>query len=195
MKVAGLDLAGTDKKASGLCIMDEDLVAVTYLPKTNEEIVDILLKEKPSTVGIDAPLSLPSGRKSIDERNEHHFRKCDLELRNLGIKFFPITLGPMRTLTKRGILLKKILEKKGFEVIEVYPGGAQDLLKIPRKKDLEGLRRGLEKLGIKMPKKQLNHDELDAITAAYVTFLYKKGEYLALGDEKEGLIIMPRPKS
>jgi predicted nuclease with RNAse H fold len=38
----------------------------------------------------------------------------------------------MRKLTERGIKLRKILEKK-YEVIEVYPGATQDILKIPRK--------------------------------------------------------------
>jgi hypothetical protein len=39
----------------------------------------------------------------------------------------------MRKLTSRGIRLREILEAKGFCVIEVYPGGAQDVLGLARK--------------------------------------------------------------
>ncbi|MEM2781551.1 MAG: hypothetical protein QXG45_02370, partial [Nitrososphaerota archaeon] len=35
-------------------------------------------------------------------------------------------------------------------------------------------------------------DELDAVTCALVGYLYLKGDYVALGDEEEGTIIMPK---
>jgi uncharacterized protein len=76
---------------------------------------------------------LPPGRKSLEERTGVHLRKSDRKLLQRGIKFFPITLGPMRKLTTRGMALRGILEQKGFTVIEAYPGGAQDVLGIPRK--------------------------------------------------------------
>jgi len=61
-------------------------------------------------VAIDAPLSLPTGRKSIEQKTGVHLRECDKELLKRGIKFFPVTLGPMRKLTSRGITLRRILE-------------------------------------------------------------------------------------
>ena len=95
-------------------------------------------------------------------------------------------------LTKRGIRIKELLEKAGLNVIEVYPGGAQDVLGIPRKsRGLEELRRGLEELGIRGLGPGMTGDELDAVTAAYVGMLYVRGDYTALGDPDEGLIIMP----
>jgi predicted nuclease with RNAse H fold len=109
------------------------------------------------------------------------------------IKFFPVTLGPMRKLTERGMKLKKIIEEKGFKIIEVYPGGAQDMLKIPRKqKGIDELRKGLMKIGVKGISKMVSHDELDAITSALVGKMYIEGDYLALGNPEEGLIIMPK---
>jgi len=96
-------------------------------------------------------------------------------------------------LTKRGIKLRKILEKNGYKVIEVYPGATQDILKIARKNvSLKKLREGLEKLGIKIEKRELTHDELDAITAAFTGYLHLKGMSLSLGNEKEGVIIVPK---
>ncbi|MCD6403286.1 MAG: DUF429 domain-containing protein [Candidatus Aenigmarchaeota archaeon] len=193
VKVVGIDLAGLERRDTGFCVMDTATMEVfTKVLHTDDEIVEEVMKVKPIVVAIDAPLSIPKGRKSIDERNEHHFRQCDKELLEMGIKFFPITLGPMRMLTKRGIKLKERLKKLGFRVIEVYPGGAQDVLNIPRKSDVKGLRDGLEKLGIKRIKKDVTHDELDAITAAYVAKAYVEGNYTQLGDEEEGVIIMPK---
>ncbi|MEM2074138.1 MAG: hypothetical protein QXO33_06260 [Nitrososphaeria archaeon] len=39
------------------------------------------------------------------------------------------------------------------------------------------------------------HDELDAVTAALVGFLYLLGEYDEYGDRSEGTIIMPKKYS
>jgi predicted nuclease with RNAse H fold len=192
MKILGIDLAGSEKRKTGICILDEKLIANSFFVFSDKEILDLIEKEKPDLIAIDAPLSLPKGRKSLKRKSKIHFRECDRELWKLGIKFFPITLGPMRKLTERGIRLKKILEKK-YKVIEVYPGATQDILKIPRKqKGLRKLKRGLERLGIKILKKNPNGDELDAITSAFTGFLYLKGKYVAIGDEKEGQIILPK---
>ncbi|MGQ9469843.1 MAG: DUF429 domain-containing protein, partial [Nitrososphaerales archaeon] len=152
---------------------------------------------RPDIISIDAPLSLPFGRCCLKDtcscRNKGHLRHCDRELLKMKIKFFPITLGPMRKLTERGIRLKKIIEEKGFKVIEVYPGGAQDMLGVPRKqKGLDGLRKGLMKIGIKGISKVISDHELDAITSALVGKMYIEGDYLALGNSEEGLIIMPK---
>jgi len=193
-RVVGLDLAGSERRDTGFCLLDvETLEAEVSVLHGDEEIVGECVRARPLVVAVDAPLSIPRGRRSIDERSPVHFRRCDLELRRLGIKFFPITLGPMRMLTKRGMRLKELLEEAGLEVIEVYPGGAQDILGIPRKnRGLEELRRGLEELGIRGLRPGMTGDELDAVTAAYVGVLYVRGEYTALGDPEEGLIIMPR---
>jgi len=193
MKVVGIDLTGTEKRASGFCVLETKTMKVqTSLLHTDEEIVKKIQEIKPRVVAIDAPLTLPKGRKSIEERSNSHLRNCDKELLKRGIKFFPITLGPMRKLTKRGMKLKEILEKKGFKVIEVYPGGAQDLLGVPRKqKGLEKLKSGLEKLGIKGLSHKMNDDELDAVTCAYIAKLFLDGDYEAFGKE-DGIIIMPK---
>jgi predicted nuclease with RNAse H fold len=190
-KVAGIDLAGVSHRPSGWCLLD-GLKAETTLLYTDEEILDWARKEKPDLIAIDAPLTLPPGRKSIDERNDSHYRPCDMELRRRKIPFFPITLGPMRVLTKRGIKLRKILEAEGFRVVEIYPGGAQDVWNIPRARhSLSGLRDGLRKRGISGLKKQCTDHELDAASGALVGrfFLQEKAEIY--GDFESGAIIMP----
>ncbi len=194
MKIIGIDLAGSEKRPTGFCLMNEKLEVKVKTLYSDKEILEEIKKIRPDVIAIDAPLSLPKGRKSLKKKSNIHLRQCDRELLKMKIKFFPITLGPMRKLTERGIKLKKKL--KGFKVIEVYPGGAQDLLGIPRKqKGLKRLARGLKKLGIKGIKGDENEHELDAITAAYVGKLFLEENFLALGDRREGLIIMPKPKN
>jgi predicted nuclease with RNAse H fold len=169
-------------------------VAACATVYSDDEVLAFIEAARPALVAIDAPLSLPPGRKSIEDRTGEHFRHCDRELLKRGIRFFPITLGPMRSLTTRGIRLKKRLVRRGFEVIEIYPGGAQDLWKIARKqRGLPKLRRGLEKLGLIGLAKTMNGDELDAVTGALVGRLYLKGHAEVLGDFCEGAIIIPKP--
>lgn len=196
MRVVGIDLAGSEKQITGFCFMDENLNCETLTLHSDEEIIEETLKRKPDIISIDAPLSLPKGRKNLEERGPH-LRECDRELLKMKIKFFPITLGPMRTLTKRGMKLKKIFEEKGHKVIESFPGAAQDLLGIPRKqKGVEKLRKALIKLGVKgdIKKEKITDDELDAITSALIGKLFLENNYIAIGDPKEGLIILPKGK-
>jgi predicted nuclease with RNAse H fold len=144
-------------------------------------------KVRPQLITIDAPLSLPPGRKDIHDRNGEHYRPCDRELLARGIRFFPITLGGMRKLTERGMWLKAAMEADGFSVVEGFPGGAQDVLGLPRKQhDLEGLRDGLRRLGLKGIRDDATHDELDAVTAAYTGRLLLRGEAEVLGNGEVG---------
>lgn len=166
--IIGLDLAGVETRPTGYCKLFK-MEAETALIYTDNEILSKIKQIHPTIVTIDAPLSLPPGRKSLDERNGNHLRECDRELLKKGIKFFPITLGPMRKLTERGIRLKKILEEEKILTLEAYPGGAENVLEIPRKqKGLEKLKEGLEKLGITGFGNEISDHELDAVTCAYV---------------------------
>jgi hypothetical protein len=169
--------------------------AETCLVYGDEEILKRIDEIKPELVAIDAPLSLPSGRGSIDQRTNVHLRECDKELLRRGIKFFPVTLGPMRKLTSRGMNLKRALENRRFRVIEVYPGGAQDVLGIPRKqRGLEKLRAGLEKLGVQGLSSRMSDHELDAVTCALVGRLMLNGKTVAYGTPEQ-TIVMPRNDS
>lgn len=191
--VLGVDLAGVPHRPTGMCVL-RDLKASTFLSYSDAEILECAKKEKPDLITIDAPLNLPPGRKSIEDRNGKHYRICDLELRKRKIPFFPITLGPMRGLTVRGIELRGELEKGGFRVAEMYPGGAQDIWGIPRaRRDLEGLRKGLQRLGIKGLKKEHSDHELDAATGALVGLYFLQDKAEVYGDFTDGAILMPKP--
>ncbi len=191
MVIVGLDLAGVETRPTGFCVLD-GMHATTADLYGNEEVLQKTIECKPEVIGIDAPLSLPTGRASIEDRTGPHLRDCDRELIKNGIRFFPITLGPMRKLTQRGINLRGILEEKGFTVLEVYPGGAQDIFGIPRKqKGLEKLLAGLEKLGILGLNAGMSDHELDAVTCAYVGKLFLEGKCVVYGSGKQTLV-MPK---
>jgi len=148
MTIVGLDLAGVETRPTGFCVL-KDMKVETCLVYTDDDILKKTPETSPEVVAIDAPLSLPPGRESIEQKTDVHLRECDKELLRRRIRFFPIPLGPMRKLTVRGMNLKKTLESMNFTVVEVYPGGAQDVLGIPRKQQgLDKLTAGLTRLGI-----------------------------------------------
>src|SRR5437899_8928660 len=98
-------------------------------------------------------------------------------------------------LTRRCIRLASALREAGCEVIESYPGAAQDVLGIPRKKaSLEELKRGLFRAGIAgdFVTADVTHDEVDAITSALVGLFYLADDYIALGTAAEDYLIVPR---
>ena len=195
MLTLGVDLAGSEKRPTGLCLLSQDMECRVWVVYGDEEIIKAAEESRPDVIAIDAPMYLPRGRRSLHERGGPHFRECDLELRRMGIRFFPITLGPMRMLTERGMRLRKTLEGRGFRVIEVFPGATQDILGLPRKQhSLAGLVRGLRRLGLRCVNSSTTGDEADAVTCALTGLLYLSGDAVELGDPGEGVIVVPRPR-
>ncbi len=194
MTIVGLDLAGVPTRPTGFCSLN-GLQAETCLLFGDNEIIEATLRRNPDVIAIDAPLCLPPGRKTIEERTANHLRDSDRALLKMGIKIFPVTLGPMRKLTVRGIKLKETFQTRGFRVIEAYPGGAQDVLGIPRKqRGLDRLRMGLAKLGISGLANVKSDHELDAATCAYVGKLLLEGETVVYGDPAEGVVMLKGKK-
>lgn len=186
--IVGIDLAGSPRRPTGVCLL-RGLQAETHVAFSDDEILHLVRRARPDLVPIDAPLSLPKGRRTIHDRAGEHLRDCDRELLRRGIRFFPITLGPMRMLTERGLALKKRLGAMGYHAVECYPGAAQDVWGLPRQhQDRQGLLDGLRKLGVRGLSKAATSDELDASTAALVgrRFLLGRGDMLG---GKHGILI------
>jgi len=189
----GIDLAGSPKRPTGVCLL-RGKRASTAVAFSDEDVLRFIGGAQATNVGVDAPLFLPAGRCCL--RNDCtcprtiHFRECDLELRRRGIRFFPITLGPMRQLTMRGMALSQTLQKLGHTTLEAYPGAAQDLWRIPRQKDVVGLRRGLSRF-VTLPKRIITCHELDAVTCALLAQLHQKGKTELIGREDEGWMVLP----
>ncbi|MFI5414916.1 MAG: DUF429 domain-containing protein [Candidatus Lutacidiplasmatales archaeon] len=191
--MVGLDLAGSERRRTGFCALTPDGRTTTAVLHTDDEILAAVRASVPSVVSIDAPLFLPAGRTSIESREPFHLRASDRILQRLGIRFFPVTLGPMRTLTARGMRMRAQLESEGFRTIEGYPGAGQDLLGIPRKGEgVDRLREGLVRSGLSgdIERRATTHDELDAASAAFLGDRYMAGDFVAVGDPAEGWMIL-----
>ena len=186
--IVGIDLAGSSRRPTGICTL-RGMKALTKVMLEDQQILEAVDQAKPDLVPMDAPLSLPKGRNTIHDRKGEHLRECDRELQRLGIKFFPITLGPMRMLTERGLRLKKDIEAMGYRTVECYPGAAQDIWGLPRQhQDIKGLLNGLKEFGIRGLTQKTTSDELDAVTAALTGRWYLKGNGEMLGGV-EGILI------
>jgi len=197
-RVLGLDLAGSPKRDTGACVLTGPRRLRAAVLHSDREILEFVRSVRPDLVVIDAPLSLPRGRRTIEDRSGPHLRACDRELLRRKVPFFPLTLGPMRMLTVRGMRLAKTLSRRGIPVLEGYPGGSQDLLGWPRKKaGTLVLQRRLQRegLGGDLDRRPLTHDELDAVTIAWVGWRFRKGDGILIGDPTEGLMLLPRPRS
>ncbi len=182
----GIDLAGSEKRNTGWAVLCSGKFH-SGIVQSDVELISLVEKYKVKKTVIDAPLTLPKGRRSIDKRSKHHFRECDLLLRKEGIRFFPITLGPMRKLTKRGIKLKRKLEKMRVRVYEGFPGASYDRLGVPRK-DRKAIRKLLQKF--KFPAPDATQDELDALILLLTLYLKEKGKCKSFRG-KDGEIIAP----
>ena len=194
MSIVGLDLAGVETRPTGFCLL-KGIVVKTSLFYTDKEIIEQTLLNSPKLVAIDAPLYLPPGRTSLDDTTGPHFRESDRELLKIGIRLFPATLGPMRKLTLRGMRLRSVFEAEALKVIEAYPGGAQDVLGIPRKgKGIDRLLAGLQTLGIKGLNIAMSDHELDAVTCAYVGKLFLEKKADVYGDPNEGIVLPKKEK-
>jgi uncharacterized protein len=193
--VVGLDLAGSPRRSTGFCELVGTREVRTAVLHDDREILEAVRQARPCIVSIDAPLSLPRGRASLERPGPPHLRACDRELLRRHIRFFPVTLGPMRMLTARGMRLASELRRSGYRVEESYPGAAQDIVDLPRKgAGVERLRRALRSRGFygTIERRSTSHDELDAVLCAWVGRLCVEGRAEVIGDPTEGTMILPR---
>ena len=190
-RIIGIDLTGSAKRATGWALMD-GANAITQSLRTDEELIEATIAAKPDLVSIDSPLSLPEAH---GKPGAPIYRKCELALKRMGISVFWCLLPSMEMLTRRGIKIASELKQNGLKVIESYPGAAQDILGIPRKKaSLDELKWGLVRSGIAgtFATTKVTHDEVDAITSALVGLFYLADDYIALGTPTEDYLIVPR---
>lgn len=196
--VVGIDLTGNELKPSGWAVLSGNC-AITKPICTDDELIQESLKYNPKIVSIDSPLSYPEGRDCSDPncycRKYGITRYCERLLSSFGIGVYPCLIPSMEKLTNRGIVLARKFRDLGVEVIESYPGVAQDILSIRRKQNgLEHLKNSYRNFGITgdyFTAQKISHDELDAISSALVGLFYLNGQYVALGNDKENFLIVP----
>lgn len=194
-RIVGIDLTGSEQRPTGWALLAGDQVETARV-KTDDDLVRLTMEARPDVVSIDSPLALPKGRVSIegDSSGAGISRECERYLKRIGVSVFWCLLPSMCGLTARGIALADRFRRAGVEVIESFPGAAQDILQIPRKKaSREELMEGLSSFGIHGTYEHVpvSHDELDAITSALVGLFYLAGQYEGLGNPEEGYLIVP----
>ena len=193
----GIDLTA-ERRASGMCVL-RGWNASLSLAHTDEELIRIVETADASLVSIDSSLGLPAGRCCVEDSCECRkygiMRDCERILRKRGIRVYPTLIKSMQQLTVRGIRLAKVFREQGYEVIESYPGGTQDLMNIPRKKTEPALlKSGLSAMGfilfhqtvivsIMMRLMLLHRHWLDIFTSPAGTG--------AVGNAREGFLILP----
>lgn len=180
MRVAGIDLSGSEKRPTGLAFL-EGRRCWTETVFADDEILEHCLRRKISLVAVDAPLSFPS---------KGNLRSCDRILISRGLRVFPPTFGGMRKLTERGMRISSLFRSSGLDVIEVHPRTSGVLIfGTPNKEEwLVKLR----KAGFRISP---NSDhEVDAILSALTAYLYVKGLTETVGGV-DGVIIVPQEAS
>ncbi len=198
LRIVGIDLTGSSKRPTGWCLLAGD-EAVTKTLSTDRELIAETIASRPHLVSIDSPLSLPKGRRSVRDSDPGRakygiMRQCERTLKKRGVNVYPSLIPSMQKLTARGIRLAKALRALGVPVIESYPGAAQDIMGIPRKRaGLDLLKRGLGEFGIRgeFLERDVTHDEVDAATSAAVGLFFWSGKFEALGNEDEEYLIVP----
>lgn len=198
ISVIGIDLTGNETKPSGWAVLTGDEV-VTKQICSDDDLISESLKYNPKIISIDSPLSYPEGRCCVNPTcNCKKFgitRYCERLMSSFGIHSYPCLIPSMVNLTNRGIALARKFKDNGVEVIESYPGAAQDILHIRRKQSgLDHLKNSYKNFGIKgdyFSTEKISHDELDAIASALVGLFYITNQYVGLGNEKENYLIVP----
>ncbi|MEM3823910.1 MAG: DUF429 domain-containing protein [Candidatus Bathyarchaeia archaeon] len=179
----GLDLAGKEENPTGLAALTGKRVYASII-YTNKEILEKVLSIKPKIVAIDAPLKPPK---------EGFLRKADRELIKMGYRVFPPAFPGMKALTLRATNLNKLITEKGLKTIEVHPASTRKALGMPWK-NWRDVQKIFEKMGLEgsLKERNLTAHEIDALTAALTAHLYLKGLAETLGDEGEGLVVIPK---
>ncbi|MCS7012113.1 MAG: DUF429 domain-containing protein [Chloroherpetonaceae bacterium] len=191
----GVDLAGRIDEPTGIAaISDKRELILVNTVKPDIAINNYIEYHRPVLVGIDAPLSLPSGKYGT-----YASRKCDRDLTTLGIPTFATSM--LAQLTFRAISLRKHLEPR-YDAIEVYPQATKARLGIApsgKKNGAESreyLQTKLSRYVKNMPRASkilLSDDEIDAIIAAYTAYLHFHKLTEPIGDSQEGVIYIPVP--
>ena len=203
---AGIDLTCSPSKRSAYALLGDGLnIHRLELFGNINEIIAAIENDSPKVTGIDSPLCKPKDLHCFKDDCScpdplPKGRKCERDLRKQGIpSYYTTKKSIIKKMILRAIVLKKELCARRFNVIEVYPYATKRRLwgkEIPKKTTTEGRRFLQDRLStiianIGEYEGKLNHDQYDAIIAAYTAYLYSKRLTEPIGDRVEGYIHVP----
>jgi hypothetical protein len=157
-------------------------------------------------VALDSPLGFPVGMCCLEEscscapEDGRKGRACERELMKVGISsYFTTKKTIIKRMIYQAIQWKQCLEHRGISVIEIYPYATKVMLfgkQMPKKESKEGLQWLRERIGLLIRNQHVamtfNHDECDALLGAYTGLLHLQRQAIAVGDERESTIVIPR---
>ncbi len=206
MKVCGIDMASA--KPSTFAFIDDKLVVNTLVDynELSHELFINLMEGNVSVIAIDSPLGFPSGMCCLEEScpcqaSNGNGRLAERELSKLGISSYYTTKKTIiKPMIYKAIQWTQVLRNHGFKVIEIYPYATKVRLfgkPVPSKtKKLASLKELVVELGFDTDSiSQCNHDQIDAILAAYTGLLYVQRNTDEVGDVTESKIVIPKEKS
>ena len=204
----GIDLTASPKKSSAYAVLNDrgEFCSMGSF-RTFDELLEAMDGQKPSLIAIDAPLTLPLGLDCLEEScpcsavMNPKGRLAEVALAHMGIGlFFTTKRSIIKSLVYRGMEFYRDLTGRGHQVIEIYPYATKVVLfgsKIPRKSSPEGIAFLRGKLSGLIPGldpliDNLNHDDCDALLAAYTGYCHLKDESDSLGNPEEGCMVIPK---
>lgn len=218
VSILGIDLAAKTENQTGIAFICNRRIFLKTL-YSNEDIVNEVVRCKPSVVAIDAPLSLPQGRCCLEKDCScsvgGHFRRSDREMRKFG-GVLPLTFPGMKTLTFRGIEIKELINNLGensdnlagysnnsknnrceinkndyIDLIETHPRTSQRVFGFSNAVE-EFFSLVCEFFQFNKYLDDVSSHEIDGLFAAFSGLFYSQGKYLEVGNPEEGSIIVPR---
>lgn len=168
--VAGIDLAGSERSPTGICLIRRDIAELKVV-FPDSEIIEATVGA--SVVAIDAPLTTATDRQA------------ERDLRRYGA--LPLAWRSMRMLATRGLTIAGELIGMGTQVIEVFPSATAKILGIERIPERMG--EIAAELGYTIDGPN-TADTLDALLAAHTARLYLSGDTEMLGDADP--VVIPR---
>jgi predicted nuclease with RNAse H fold len=190
IKIIGIDFGSKLAGTTSVCANHSNTLELYSSEKKNDAdkfLREIISRENPAMIFIDAPLSLPAAY--FGKGDDFHFRKCDRELGCMS----PMFLGG---LTARAIKLKSEFSEIPF--YETYPKKMAEVLdfngynkksKIMTDFDHK-LKIFLEKSGLNLEKLPGSTHETDAILAWLSGYRFVNNLHLTFGNTEEGIIIV-----
>lgn len=218
VSILGIDLAAKTENQTGIAFICNRRIFLKTL-YSNEDIINEVVRCKPSVVAIDAPLSLPEGRCCLEKDCScsvgGHFRRSDREMRKFG-GVLPLTFPGMKTLTFRGIEIKELINNLGensdnlagysnnsknnrceinkndyIDLIETHPRTSQRVFGFSNAVE-EFFSLVCEFFQFNKYLDDASPHEIDGLFAAFSGLFYSQGKYLEVGNPEEGSIIVPR---
>jgi predicted nuclease with RNAse H fold len=197
----GIDLAGVERRETGIAIMRDGRLTLLKSAGSDEEILLQVAAEGPdAAVSINAPLTIPRGRCCLDDDCPCRYdpgtrsRELERELLHMGVPI--LATGLIKVLARRGARLAAHLCDAGWTPLEVYPFATLRLLGLPTKgkRTRDGRRQIHDALRPVVPgldRPDASEHQLDAVVCALTAHLWRQGRARTVGAPDEGLMVIP----